>query len=148
MRQVPHYLLIGSGRVARHFQHYFSLLELPFTTWDRQKSPSQLRQKLNQCSHILLLIRDQAIDEFITKHLNNSNALHIHFSGSLLSAHAYGAHPLMTFSESLYDLEQYQRIAFVLDHDAPAFENLLPGLANPHVRLHTSLKEKYHALCV
>ena len=33
MRQVPqappYYLIIGNGRVARHFQHSFNLLKLP-----------------------------------------------------------------------------------------------------------------------
>ncbi|EKD71772.1 MAG: hypothetical protein ACD_46C00103G0013, partial [uncultured bacterium] len=42
----------------------------------------------------------------------------------------------------------YQSIPFILDHDAPSFSELLPGLPNSHVRLHKSLKAKYHALCV
>jgi predicted short-subunit dehydrogenase-like oxidoreductase (DUF2520 family) len=148
MRQVPQYLLIGNGRVARHFRHYFSLLKLPFMAWDRSASLSDLHQKVTACSHLLLLISDSAIDEFINQHLEKSEAIRIHFSGSLILSNAFGAHPLMTFSENLYDVEQYHAFSFVLDHDAPPFETLLPGIPNRHVRLDTSLKAKYHALCV
>lgn len=148
MRQVPQYLLIGNGRVARHFQHYFSLLKLPFTTWHRRESHDKLRLFLSHASHILLLISDDAIEGFIAEHIKNSNSLCIHFSGSLISDHAYGAHPLTTFSEDLYDTDQYHAIPFILDEDAPAFELLLPGLPNQHARLPKSLKAKYHALCV
>lgn len=98
-----------------------------------------------------MLISDQAIQTFIHANLvnlNNTDAILIHFSGSVVSQDAYGAHPLMSFTNHLYELEQYQSIPFVLDHDAPSFETLLPGLKNSHVRIHTSLKAKYHALCV
>lgn len=151
MRQVPLYLIIGSGRVARHFQHYFSLLHLPFETWSRKNPNENLHSpQLEKYSHILLLISDQAIQAFIDANLNDitANTILIHFSGSMVSQQAYGAHPLMSFSHHLYNLEQYQSIPFVLDHDAPPFEKLLPGLKNSHVSIPTALKAKYHALCV
>lgn len=148
MRQVPNYLLIGNGRVARHFQHYFSLLKLSFNTWHRHQSLSQLHQHVEASTHILLLINDSAIDELIDKHFQQTPALRIHFSGSLISHHAFGAHPLMTFGDHLYDLKQYQHIPFVLEEDTPAFASLLPGLPNHAVRLPKALKAKYHALCV
>lgn len=148
MLQVPRYLLIGNGRVARHFRYYFSLLHLSFDTWTRAQPLIELHQKVSNASHILLLINDHAIDEFIINYLKNSSALHIHFSGSFVSSLAYGAHPLMTFCNTLYHLEQYHSFSFVIDDDAPAFEKLLPGINNHHVRLPTSLKAKYHALCV
>jgi hypothetical protein len=148
MRQVPHYLLIGNGRVARHIQHYFSLLHLSFDVWHRQQPISQLHVHAEKATHILLLISDSAIDDFITQHLSQTTASRIHFSGSLISNLAYGAHPLMTFNQELRELNHYQSIPFVLDHDAPDFADLLPGLPNQHVRLHKSLKPKYHAFCV
>jgi predicted short-subunit dehydrogenase-like oxidoreductase (DUF2520 family) len=148
MRQVPRYLLIGNGRVARHFQHYFSLLNVAFETWNRKQTIDSLTKQAADATHILLLISDKAIDDFIATHLSYTQAKLIHFSGSLLSQYAYGAHPLMSFTETLYDLEHYQKIPFVLDHDAPEFETLLPCLSNPHFSLHKSLKPKYHALCV
>lgn len=148
MQQVPYYLLIGSGRIARHFQHYFSLIHLPFEAWCRQYPIEILYQHLENATHILLLISDAAIQDFIDTHLNTVNATIIHFSGSILSKKAYGAHPLMSFMNNLYDLKTYQSLPFIIDHDAPAFAKLLPGLPNQHVRIHASLKAKYHALCV
>jgi hypothetical protein len=149
MRQVPYYLLIGNGRVAHHIRHYFSLLGISFATWQRGDPEEKLQQSLQHVSHVLLLITDAHIESFIQHHLKNSTALRIHCSGSLVTEHAYGAHPLMTFNKDhLYSLAQYQAIPFIVDDDAPAFEALLPGLPNPHVRLKKSLKPKYHALCV
>jgi predicted short-subunit dehydrogenase-like oxidoreductase (DUF2520 family) len=72
----------------------------------------------------------------------------IHFSGSLVTRKAYGAHPLMTFGPELYTLEKYLAIPFVVDEKAPLFSDLLPGLHNPNVRLSEKQKAKYHALCV
>jgi predicted short-subunit dehydrogenase-like oxidoreductase (DUF2520 family) len=65
-----------------------------------------------------------------------------------VSQQAYGAHPLLGLNSELYSLTQYQSIPFIIDHDTPPFTSLLPGLPNSHVRLHSTLKAKYHALCV
>jgi hypothetical protein len=54
----------------------------------------------------------------------------------------------MCFGKQLYTLSQYQSVPFIIDHDAPPFDELLPGLSNQHVILQKSLKPKYHALCV
>lgn len=148
MRQVPAYLIIGNGRVSRHMQHYFSLSKISFTVWSRQDSISDLQQKIQHAERILILIRDNAIDEFIQSYLLTSNALRIHFSGSLVTSYAYGAHPLMTFADHFYDIDTYKQIPFIVDSDAPSFTTLLPGLINPHATLNANLKAKYHALCV
>ncbi len=148
MRQVPTYLLIGNGRVSRHFQRYFSLLGLSFEVWSREQPQSTLLTSIEQATHILILIPDAAIEPFITENLIGVNKSLIHFSGSLVSELAYGAHPLMTFSQDLYELEQYQQIPFVLDHNTPEFSEILPGLPNVSQRLDTALKAKYHAFCV
>lgn len=148
MRQVPRYLLIGNGRVSRHFQHYFSFLNISFTLWHRKFSLTQLYEQLKACTHVLILISDDAIENFIEENLKNTTALCIHFSGSLVIEQAYGAHPLMTFSHSLYTQDHYSTMYFVIDDDAPEFEILLPGISNSHARLQKALKAKYHALCV
>ena len=146
MRQVPHYLLIGNGRVSRHFQHYFSLLNISFTLWHRKLPLAELHEKLSVATHILILINDDAIENFIEEHLKNTQAIRIHFSGSLVTDLAYGAHPLMTFNNTLYSPEHYSTIHFVTDADAP--DTLLPDVPNQHVRLQKNMKAKYHALCV
>jgi predicted short-subunit dehydrogenase-like oxidoreductase (DUF2520 family) len=149
MRQVPHYLIIGSGRVARHISYYLSLINLPYLTWQRSESIDELQQKINRCTHVLLLISDHAIENFYAEHLSTCSATIIHFSGSHISEHIHGAHPLMSFSDNaLFDIATYQSIPFIIDEHAPDFSLLLPGLVNQHVRLNKTLKEKYHALCV
>ncbi|HVE43843.1 MAG TPA: DUF2520 domain-containing protein [Gammaproteobacteria bacterium] len=148
-RQVPNYLLIGSqGRVGRHIRHYLSLLNMPAAVWCRAEPLSVLEQQLKAATHILVLISDADIESFIKQFLSSTEATVVHFSGSLVTDLAYGAHPLMTFHDSLYELEDYRSIPFVIDQDAPDFSELLPGLPNQSVRLSPSLKEKYHALCV
>lgn len=148
MRQVPQYLLIGNGRVARHMQHYFSLLSLSFLTWERKEPLEKLHRQLSTATHVIVLLPDHAISDFINAHSHLTSACWIHFSGSLVIANTHGAHPLMTFSDKLYDLATYQTIPFIIDHNTPSFDMLLPGLPNDHARLNTQLKAKYHALCV
>jgi len=148
MRQVPNYLIIGNGRVAQHFRHYLSLLGITSLQWNRSESTALLRELVQTATHILILINDNAIEPFITEYLQDSSAVKVHFSGSLVSEKAYGVHPLMTFNMKLYTLDKYLSISFVVDETAPYFETLLPGIPNHHVRLSPALKEKYHAMCV
>jgi hypothetical protein len=231
MRQVPKFLIIGNGRLARHLAHYFSLLKIKSVVqWDRSQPVPRLVELATGSSHILLAIKDDAIEPFIDAHLTDvavcehvkalnagfagmqanlstqtvremqgamkffiehhgdkranlkpiahvSKAIDalpaagtvgmrklsekievlkkglrknikIHFSGSLVTRKAYGAHPLMTFGPELYSLEKYLGIPFVVDEKAPLFSDLLPGLHNPNVRLSEKQKAKYHALCV
>lgn len=149
MRQVPKYLLIGDGRVARHLARYFSLLKLKnVTRWDRAKPVSRLHALAADATHILLAINDGAIDAFIDEHLAHYDATKIHFSGSLVTKKAFGAHPLMTFGPKLYDLDKYRAIPFIVDSTAPGWKALFPQLKNPHERLNPAQKAKYHALCV
>lgn len=148
MRQVPHYLFIGNGRLAKHFKYYFTLLGLSFSSWERKNSILDLQQQLSSSTHCLLTISDQAIEQFIQDYLVGANTLLIHFSGSLISSHAFGAHPLMSFNDGFYTLDQYKAIPFIVDDDAPTFEELLPGVINKHVHIPKKLKPKYHALCV
>ena len=145
MGQVPvHYLLIGNGRLSRHLQHYLELLDLPYTLWTRCEQPPPP----TPCSHVLLAIPDDAIEVFLDQHPELAPLQRIHFSGSLHTSKAWGAHPLMTFGENLYPDANYADIPFVVDSDAPPFEHLLPGLPNPHHRLDPQLKARYHAECV
>lgn len=106
-----------------------------------------LRAKAAAATHILILIRDDAIADFAQFHLSGFDALKIHFSGALVAAGIYGAHPLMTFGPDLYTRDKYQSIPFIIEDDAPDFAALLPGLPNTHARIKKSDKAKYHALC-
>ena len=148
MRQVPEYVLIGNGRLARHFQTYFAEMRLPFHAWHRGQDLALLQKALENATHVLVLISDHAIEPFIEAYLQDTEAILIHCSGSLVSEKAYGVHPLMTFGSSLYASEFYPSIPLVIDQAAPAFAELLPGLTNPHAYLDANLKPQYHAFCV
>ena len=85
MRQVPHYLIIGDGRMAHHIKSYLDYLFLPYLAWSRKKNSIHvLEALLTETTHVLLLISDDAIDPFIEKNIpqTSQNTL-IHFSGLL-----------------------------------------------------------------
>lgn len=141
------FLLIGRGRLARHLHHYLSSLNLQVKQWHRQ-SPEPLETLLPGCSHVLLAIQDSAIETFVAQHPQLQNRTLVHFSGSLQTPLAWGCHPLMSFSQQLYSPQEYGEIHFIVDQGAPPFEQLLPGLPNPHHFMEPSLKARYHAECV
>ncbi|MBL4773976.1 MAG: DUF2520 domain-containing protein [Alcanivoracaceae bacterium] len=148
-RQVPKkkYTIVGDGKVARHFSHYFNELEINYNRWNRKNTPLSLQQKTVNSDFVLLLISDNAIESFI----NNNSCLHhktlIHFSGSLTLDNADGCHPLMTFSQNLYDLKTYQSIPFVCDTGVE-FSAMFPQLNNQSYNINNADKAYYHALCV
>ncbi len=149
MRQVPRYLIIGSGRMARHFQHYLNLLNIPFVTWARRYNTSEeLLLSCRACSNILLLINDTEIENFTNKHPFLKEKVLVHFSGQLSLEDVYSAHPLMTFGNALYDLKTYQDVAFILEENGLEMREILPGLANQNFKISRQLKAYYHALCV
>jgi 2-dehydropantoate 2-reductase len=153
MRQVPAldaapFGIVGDGRVARHFLHYFNLLGLSVRAWSRRVPAAGPIEALAPCRTVLLLIRDAEIVSFIDLWPGLREKRLVHFSGSLATHAAEGAHPLMTFSHDLYDLATYRSIPFVLDSDGTPFDELLPGLPNPSFTIPASDRPYYHALCV
>jgi hypothetical protein len=73
MRQVPKYLIIGNGRVARHLAHYFSLLKIKqYSQWDRSQPVARLKELVDTADRVLLAIRDDAIEPFIDEHLTTA----------------------------------------------------------------------------
>jgi predicted short-subunit dehydrogenase-like oxidoreductase (DUF2520 family) len=156
MRQVPAndaspIGIVGNGRVARHFRHYFGLLGIPFQTWSRQESPTispSPPNALAACAVVLLLIRDDAIVPFIEAWPALQQKRIVHCSGSLVTRLAAGAHPLMTFGPALYDMAEYRSIPFVIDRSDTSLADLLPGLPNPWFAISPTERPYYHALCV
>ena len=102
-------LIIGSGRTSKHFAHYFQLLALNFQTWSRSEPWALLETRLEKASHVLLLISDSALAGFYQENLKHLNKVVIHFSGALELDGMISAHPLMTFTNELYDLHTYQK---------------------------------------
>jgi predicted short-subunit dehydrogenase-like oxidoreductase (DUF2520 family) len=141
------FLIIGNGRLARHFSHYLSLLNIKHTNWSRS-SNEELETLAREAGRILVLITDSAIGDFIAKNLSGFEKKTVHCSGSLSLATVASAHPLMTFGPELYDLETYKSIPFVLEKERGLFAELLPGLLNPHFYISSEKKSLYHSLCV
>ena len=148
MGQVPHYLIIGCGRLATHMVHYFKLLTLPCTQWHRKQGEAALIVAFNMATHILLLINDNAIADFVAEHPYLTKKTVLHCSGSLVLPNIPSAHPLMTFGLELGTLNWYQCIPFITEKGEPGLPDLLPGLSNMHYVLPKEQKTLYHALCV
>ena len=151
MRQVPQlskYLIIGNGRMARHWAHYFKLSNIPFSSWNRNdNSTADLIQKLKNHPYCLLCINDDQIKDFHSQFKNNGHKF-IHFSGSLVDEDILGFHPLMTFSHQLYDIEIYQSIYIVGSCDEDIFRDIFPDLKNKYAKVFSVEKALYHSLCV
>ena len=143
------FLIAGSGRLSRHFQRYFRLLDLPFSVWSRHDGAEQLAKLAQRASHVLIMLSDGAILPFVTEaHAIFHGRCLVHFAGGLEIQGVHVAHPLMTFSDELYSVDTYRKIPFVIDSTGPEFGNLLPGLANENFRIEPRLRPLYHAWCV
>ena len=140
-------LLIGSGRLAKHFQCYFQQKNIPFKTWNRSQDLNLLDSLTAEASHILLAISDAALADFIHNNLKKTSAQIVHFSGALNIEGAACAHPLMSFGPELYSEDDYTKIYFAIT-GASSLEELLPGLSNSYSKISAEDKPMYHALCV
>ncbi|KHD88672.1 MAG: hypothetical protein OM95_07655 [Bdellovibrio sp. ArHS] len=141
------YLIIGSGRVARHLGYYLHLLDQHFETWDRSQDPHALGRKVAKASHVLLALSDSALLGFFRQHLAGHDKTVVHFSGAHHFDGMIAAHPLMTFGPELYDLEFYKKIHFVVT-GAATLQEALPVFTNPFSVLSAQEKSLYHAYCV
>jgi 2-dehydropantoate 2-reductase len=136
------YGILGDGRVARHFARYLTLLNLPFRQWSRAQAGSP-QAALQDCQVILVLVSDPAVESLARLFPDQPR---FHFSGSLVTAEADGAHPLMTFGPELYQLAEYQKIPFVVENPE-SFRRAFPTLPNPCFPIRLEDKARYHALC-
>jgi hypothetical protein len=143
------YLLIGSGRLARHLSHYMKALGLSFEQWNRKadnNSTSDLQVKIDKSTHILLAISDSAIADFYHSNLSHFSGTVVHFSGALEIPGIQSAHPLMSFGPEHFGLENYKKVPFVLT--TGSLSDVLPGFPNPSYEISVEQKPYYHALCV
>ncbi len=152
------YAILGDGRLARHMRHYLSLRGVSCVGWARHAesdfntvkegcAETRLRAVLADASHVLLLVSDDALAPLLRRYPFLHQYLLIHCAGALSLPGVAGAHPLMTFGDTLYDLDAYAAIPFMVEsgHD---FATLFPALTNPHYSIATEHKALYHALCV
>jgi hypothetical protein len=153
MGQVPELLLIGDGRLARHFSRYFEQLGLSFAAWSRRAQTEgrapELRSLIHENTRVLLAISDPAIEPFVEEHPEVAKARHrVHFSGRLSTKAAWGAHPLFSFASTFHPLELYERIPFIVDEGAPPLSEIIPHIKNPSFPIDPGRRARYHALCV
>lgn len=155
MRQVPSknkqysYLIVGNGKLSKHFQHYFSLKNISYLIWTR-KSKESFESISKHAKRILVLIKDDEIQKFISTNQDKitKDKIWIHCSGMLSTTLADSAHPLMTFTNELYDLVTYEKIPFITEKGRKNFKELFPDLSNPHYEIESDKKILYHAYCV
>lgn len=143
-------LIIGSGRLSQHLQHWLKQLNIniQFNVWSRQSSVEVLQELIKISNSVWLAISDKSIGSFYDEHesiLKNKKV--IHFSGSYFHSKISCVHPLMTFSHDLYDLDFYQQI-HLTTFDQDRLSDLIPFLSNPTFSVPSSDKKLYHALCV
>ena len=147
LQNTTQYTIVGDGKMSQHLCQYFSLLEIDYKCWSRKQSINQLQSYVNKSDVVILLISDNAIEQFVSDNpFINKNTV-VHFSGALSSSEIIGCHPLMTFSHNLYDLETYQNIPFVCD-EGTDFSDIFPQLVNPFYGINQDDKAYYHAMCV
>jgi len=142
-------LIVGNGRVARHFFYYLQNSSIPVIQWSRSSTES-LSERLEKSAPdtLLILIQDSAIAPWIDSHPEVQSKTLIHFSGCLSIPQTIGMHPLMTFGPSLYDLPFYEKIPFVCESGKLKFSDIFPTLNNPSHSINPDEKPFYHALCV
>lgn len=148
------YLVVGDGRLARHFCYYFQLLSIPYIQCKRENLNEfgSLSSSLGDSGvngRILLLINDDQIRPFIDEHRQKapSDTIWIHCSGLLSLDEVENAHPLASFSRMLFHDEFYKSIPFVTVKGKMGFHELFPQLPNPSFEIDKDQKELYHARC-
>lgn len=144
-----HILLIGSGRLAHHLQHWVSLSDqkIQLSTWDRHQDPQRIRTLIHSADLIWLAISDSAISSFYNQYIAGTDIPTVHFSGAFHDARIFSCHPLMTFGSEIYSDETYRKIIFAVTGQNQ-LDQLMPGFKNEFFILNPELKPLYHALCV
>src|SRR6188508_615954 len=155
------YGFVGDGRLSRHWRHYFTSLGIPWRLWSRRlarpngKPGVPVAEALADCPVILLAVSDDAIAPVMAtlRAEGLDDRTYVHFCGGRSFDGAFGAHPLMSFAQALYEPAFYRDIPVFVDDDAAhpepvaEFERLFPRLPNPCFPLKAEDKAYYHALC-
>lgn len=152
------YILIGNGRVSKHLAYYLEQKNLPYSNWhykdnitleDFLTKQKQIYNLTNDQLRVFILIKDSAIEQLYLNHPCLNKIEHIfHCSGALSIDNIITLHPLMTFSDNLFDLDTYEALSFVTDQNNINKPNLLPGLCNKIFYIPKDKQAYYHALCV
>ncbi len=143
------YTIIGNGRTARHMKFYLQSQNVRVHSWNRKEHTKEdLNRFIKTCDTVLILIKDAEIKKFVDAHLELQEKTLVHFSGALVIPGIVGLHPLMTFSDKLYNLDFYKKIPFISEKGNETFKEIFPQLENPNSEIEPEMKPLYHSLCV
>lgn len=153
-------LLLGRGKLARHLHHYFHLIDFQHKHYDLpirdELGDEEIDRKLKAVNAIWIMVSDQAIApvlEKVKKRLlelgEDPNRYHfVHSSAATEVAGMSTLHPLMSFGESLYSIEQYRDIPFAIFDGENKSKPLPYPLPNPHFWVPQERRALYHACAV
>lgn len=143
------YTIIGNGRTARHMKFYLQSQNVRVHSWNRKENTAEdLSRFIKACDTVLVLIKDSEIKKFVDEHPELQQKTLVHFSGALVLSGIVGLHPLMTFSDKLYNLDFYKKIPFISEKGNETFQDIFPQLENPSTEIDPAMKPLYHSLCV
>jgi predicted short-subunit dehydrogenase-like oxidoreductase (DUF2520 family) len=151
MGQVPMQtiLIIGHGKTARHLSYYFKQLSYNILNWHYKRNDfNQLHSMFESSDYCFLLIKDDAIQSFVQRNIFLKAEKTFHCSGSLAIDGVRCIHPLMTFSENLYELNFYKKIHWAIFEPEKKLSDYLPNLNNPYFFVEPDKKIFYHTMCV
>ncbi|HRK07907.1 MAG TPA: DUF2520 domain-containing protein [Pseudobdellovibrionaceae bacterium] len=144
-------LLIGRGRLAQALIRWPKSPQIEIRSWHRSLSLDELDRALDGASHVLLAIRDDALESFIAEHaarLQSKTLLHFAGSRGDFTHHnvrCFVAHPLVSLSTPPPPAELLQHVRFSIS-GAKGLSELLPGFSNPSFILPDHERALYHAL--
>ncbi len=114
--RTPQPLLIGSGKLAKHLHHYFTLKSISHFYWDQPRNLNQdFQNLLAETDTVWILVSDSAtagIQAQVVPMAAHRKLVFIHSSAANACPGAMTAHPLQTFGPELYDLSTYSKIPF------------------------------------
>lgn len=146
-------LLIGSGRMALHLTEWCKLIStsINLISWNRKEHSIQnLNDSITKAEIIWLALSDDSLKDFYEntlKEARNPNQKIVHFSGAFNHPDMIAAHPLMTFSDTVYSKNDYECIVFALT-GTESLKDALPDFQNNFFQLDADKKPLYHAFCV
>ena len=160
MGQVPQirnqsfsYCIIGDGRLSRHLQFWLSHLGCDIKTasrrlWRDGSWLEYLQKQTEKSDVILLAVSDTAVGELAKNLRNFTSKPLVSFAGARTYTNVSTWHPLGAFSHQLFDLKQYDSIAFIGTSSSLPFSELFPALTNSSFVIEESQLKLYHASCV
>jgi hypothetical protein len=146
---MPTILIVGNGKAAKHLSFYFNNIGYHILSWHYKINDfSDLNTKFNRCTYCFILIKDDALQKFTQDYDFIKSDKSFHCSGSRSIEGVRCIHPLMTFSENLYEKDFYKKIHWAIFEENKCLRDYILYLPNPYFYVKFEQKNFYHAMCV